>query len=461
MEQSQPVNKIGRDFNFWQFFRFALPTLATQLFLAIFKTIDDGLFVSNFVGADALSAINIVFPLIMLMGGPGMIFAAGGSAVCARKMGEGKPEEAKRCFTTITLLCVLSGMVMGLTCLLFQRPLLRALGATELLMEDCIVYSTITFIDFCFTMSCPVFDFFYSAAGKPGMSMVASLTNGAVNIICDVIFIVMMDLGVLGAALSTFLGSISFCTVGLIFYCNKKHEIHFTTPAKEVGTIVKDVFSVGIASFANTLAMAAGSYIANLVMLDLVGEDGVAAYAIFGYLQYIMGAMLFGFCDGVAAIFSYNYGARNKERIRKYFWYAMKFMAVLSLIIIGICVVFREPLIALYVNKAAEPELYGIVKSGFIVASLYFLFNGVNMFGTKFFTSMGDGKRAAIMSFLRNGVLVIATISLMPMIMGLDGVWWSFPVGETIGFLMVGGTLYANRDNYGYGPSKLALKLDD
>ena len=293
MEQSQPVNKIGRDFNFWQFFRFALPTLATQLFLAIFKTIDDGLFVSNFVGADALSAINIVFPLVMLMGGPGMIFAAGGSAVCARKMGEGKPEEAKRCFTTVILLCALSGMVMGLTCLLFQRPLLRALGATELLMEDCIVYSTITFIDFCFTMSCPVFDFFYSAAGKPGMSMVASPTNGAVNIICDVIFIVVMDLGVLGAALSTFLGSLSFCTVGLIFYCNKKHEIHFTTPAKEVGTIVKDVFSVGIASFANTLAMAAASYIANLVMLDLVGEDGVAAYAIFGYLQYIMGAMLF------------------------------------------------------------------------------------------------------------------------------------------------------------------------
>ncbi|MGI6665627.1 MAG: MATE family efflux transporter [Christensenellaceae bacterium] len=281
----QTTNKIAKEFNFWSLARFAFPTLVMSLFMSIFKTIDDGLFVSNYVGKDALSAINIVWPLTMIVFGVGMMLATGCSAVAAIKIGNGRPEEAKSDFTAMTLFGIVFGCIIAAIGLLFRDPLLHLFGATEMLMEDCKTYATIIFLAMPISMITPIFGFFYVTAGKPTMGLVSAILNGTMNIVFDYIFIVQLQMGVVGAALATVLGDLSICILGLVFYWNKKHEIHFAKPTKKWIPLLGRVSGAGVAQFANHVAMGVSAFISNLVMLRIVGEDGIAAYAILGYLQ--------------------------------------------------------------------------------------------------------------------------------------------------------------------------------
>lgn len=460
-ETMQPVNKIGRNFSFWQLIRFVLPTMATQLFLSIFKTVDDGLFVSNYVGKNALAAINIIFPLTMLMDGLIFVFASGGSAVCAHRMGQGKQEEAKRCFSNVVVMTLLfSAGIAGLA-LLFQKPLLRLLGATDLLMADCVTYSTLIWTANGITMVGPIFDYFYGTAGKPVMSVISSVVNGAVNIVFDLLFIVELRLGVLGAALATTIGNLVFSGIGVIFYSQKKHELYFVKPSfAEMPGLFLETFRLGMSQFFNHVAMSLSSFVANLVMLNLAGEDGVTAYSVIGYLQYMLGSMLFGFADGVAPVFSYNYGAKDKQKIKRYFWYAIRFLVVLSCGIVAVCLIFASPLVSIYINKAQEPELFQMVYSGMHIFPFCFLFSAIGMFAPRFFSSMGDGRSSSFITFMRNGVLLIAATVILPQFWGLTGIWLSMPVGEFLGFLLTLWVFWRNRDNYGYGRNGLALRID-
>lgn len=461
METSQQTqSRIGRDFNFWQLIRFILPTLATSLFLSVFKTIDDGLFVSNYVGKNALSAINIVFPFGMLTGGFAIMFAAGGSAVCARKMGEGKPELAKRDFTGVTLIALATGVLIAILGITFQEPILRMLGATDLLMEDCKTYSSILWLAQPISMLCPLFDFFYSTAGKPHYAMVSSLLNGAMNIIFDIIFIVELEWGIKGAALSTVLGDLAVCLWGLNFYTRRKHEICFAKPERHMLRLLGSVCGTGISQLVNHVAMSISSFVANMVMLRLVGEDGIAAYSILGYLHYMLVSAFIGFADGIAPVFSFNFGARNKERIRRYFWYAVKFIAVLSVVIVAGCFLFSKPLISIYVSEGREPELFAMVLQGMHIFPVTFLFSGFCIFATGMFAALSDGKNSSIISFLRNCVFSILPIIVLPMLWGMSGVWLAVPVGECLSFFVTLIVLYANRNNYGYGKKNIALLID-
>ena len=458
-EVGRSQNRIGRNFTFWQMIRFVLPTMATQLFMAIFATVDDGLFVTNYVGPDALSAIQVIFPLNMLTNGLAMVFASGGSAVCARKMGEGKQEEARRSFNSIFLMTLIGGAFISLMCLSFQKPVLRLLGATELLMTDCIAYSTLMWIFRPLSMACPLFDFFYATAGKPTVSMIASITNGIINIVGDIVFIVWLDMGIAGAAWATIVGDMAYWAVGLIFYSNKKHELHFTKPWPHFGKLLKEIFSIGIAQFLNNISLSVSSFIANSVVLGLAGETGLAAYSIVGYMRYMMNSTMGGFSNGVASIFSFNYGARNKERIKRYFWYAVKFLAVISVIITVLCIVCAPVMIKLYVQPAEEPEVYAMVLHAMHVVPFAFAFIGFAMFSARFFAAMNNGKVASAISFMRNAVFVTASMIIMPLLFGLEGVWLASPMGELLGFILIVTLLYINRNNYGYGKKGIALRI--
>lgn len=461
METTQNTqNKIGQNFSFWQLIRFILPTMATSMFLAIFRTVDDGLFVSNYVGKNALSAVNIVFPFGMLTGGFAIMFAAGGSAVCARKMGEGKPELAKRNFSGVVLIAILTGALIASVGLLFQERILRLLGATDLLMEDCKIYSRIMLLEMPLSMLCPLFDFFYSTAGKPHYAMVSSLLNGTMNVLFDLLLIVKLKWGIAGAALSTTLGDLAVCLWGLTFYINRKHEICFAKPERHLLRLLGSICGTGVSEFVNHVAMSATSFVANMVMLRLVGEDGIAAYSILGYLQYMLISVFIGIADGSAPVFSFNFGARNKERIKRYFWYAIKFIAVLSLIILAGCILFARPLIGIYVSPTKEPELFSMVMEGMRIFPATFLFSGFCIFSAGMFAALSDGKNATIISFLRNCVFSILTILILPAIWGMDGVWAAAPAGECLSFFVTMLVLYLNRNNYGYGRKNIALRID-
>lgn len=453
--------KIGRKFSFGSLIRYILPTMLTSMCLAIFKTLDDGLFVSNFVGKNALSSINIIFPLGAVVGGVTFIFAVGGSAVCAKKMGEGKVQEARHDFTAIVMITAILGLIIGGTLLAFMDPILRMLGATDLLMEDCRTYATILWSAMPMTSLCPVLDFFYPGAGKPIMGMISAFSNGIVNILFDYIFIVRLGFGIKGAAIATVLGSLCTCIIGIVFYSMKKHDVYFVSPTKKWLPLIGNVIRTGFSQFIDNLTMGIINFIANMVMLKLVGEDGIAAYSIIGYLQYMLISAFLGISDGVAPIISYNFGSKNKEQLKKTMKYTYSFIFMLSGVIVALCYVFSRQLAGIYVNAELEPELFSMVMDGMVFAPIGFLFAGAGAFTAGMFAALSNGKFAAIMSFCRNILFSAATIIIFPNIWGLTGVWLSSPISETLSFLLALYILFINRNNYGYGKSGLAYMMDE
>ena len=292
------------------------------------------------------------------------------------------------------------------------------------------------------------------------MSIVSAVINGIVNIICDYIFIVRLQLGVQGAALATIIGDTCFSAIGWVFYADKKHEIHFAKLWPHYGKLFREVFSVGMAQFFNHVAMSATSLIQNIVMLRLAGEDGLAAFSIVGYLQYLLGSSMGGFADGVSAIFSYNYGARDKARIKRYFQYACKFLVGISVAVTALCILLARPLISIYVQETEDPAIFAMVLRGMHISPLCNLFSGFGMFSARFFASMNNGRAAAVISFMRNGIFSIVTLIALPILLGIDGVWLAAPAGELLAFFFILGIYWLNRDNYGYSKSGRALLID-
>lgn len=461
MEEQKTVNKIGQDFSFASLIRYLLPTMITQFFFSVFKTVDDGLFVTNYVGTNALSAINILFPYMVFTDAVAFLFATGGNAVCSRKMGEGKQEEAKASFTSVSIMIFIAVAVIAGISLIFQDPILRLLGATDVLMEDARIYSTYMWVINPITLLGPLFDFFYSTSGKPTMSIICAVVNGIVNIIFDYLFIVVLKLGVRGAAMASSVGNIVFSVIGFVFYLNRKHEIHFTKPYTHWWKLFKEIFSVGMAQFFNQIAIAISSFISTIVILKIAGEDGLAAYSIVGYLQWLVGSGMGGFADGVSSIFSFNYGAGNKERIHRYFWYSIKFLAIASVAIVAVSMIFAKPLISIYVQEDSDKYIFDMVFRGMMMAPLASLFSGYGMFSARFFTAMNNGRLSAFISFMRNGVLIAVTSIVLPMLLGIDGVWLSGPVSEAIAAVLITYILYINRDNYALGKNQFAHLIRD
>ncbi len=461
MEDRAKTNRIGQDFTFSSLIRYLVPTMITQIFISLFKTVDDGLFVTNYVGTNALSAINILFPYMLITDAFAFLFATGGNAVCSRRMGEGRQEEAKASFTSVAIMIVCVTSVISAFSLAFQDPILRILGATDILMEDARIYSTYMWAVNPVTLLGLLFDFFYSTSGRPSMSIICTVINGIVNIIFDILFIVVLKLGVRGAALASQIGNILFTFIGLVFYMNKAHEIHFTKPFPHWWKLFKDIVSVGMAQFFNQAAVALSSYIADVVILGIAGEDGLAAYSIVGYLQWLVGSGMGGFADGVSSIFSYNYGAANRERIHRYFWYCIRFLVFAAAAIVAFTLLFSKPLISIYVQEDTDKYIFDMVFRGLRIACFASLFSGFGMFSARFFTAMNNGRLSAFISFMRNGVFIGAASFILPALFGIDGIWMSMPVSEAVSAVLIAVILYLNRNNYALSKDMVAFMIND
>ena len=441
-------NRIATKFRFWPLVKFALPTMAMALLMAIFKSVDDGLFVSQFVGKDALAAVNLCFPLIIGVFGIAVMFATGGSALVARKIGEGKPEEAKRDFTSVIIISALISALITIPCVIFMEDIVRALGAKDELLEYCKVYGTMSIITTPFSILCPVMEYFYVTAGAPRMGLWSTLVNGAVNLSLDYLFIVVFEWGVFGVALATALGEIAVCLMGFVFYSNKKYAMHFTKPSKNWGHILLHSCKNGMAGLFNSISVGVTAFVINGTMMRLMGSDGVAANAVVSAVGYILISMFIGYSNGVAPVFSYNYGNQNYSMMRRLLKYSAIFLVATQILMVVLCYAFTDPLISLYLQKAKEPELFAVVRSGLHIYCLGFLFSGLNITTSGMFSAVTKGHAASIISVMRNLVLVVVLTLALSALFGIDGVWMANPVGELLSFGIAAALLYKFRYLY-------------
>ncbi len=427
--------------------KFALPTIISMVFMSIYSVVD-GAFVSQFVGTNALSAVNIVMPLITVTIALGTMLGTGGNAVVARKMGEGREPEARRDFSMLTILALAIGLVFTVIGFLFLQPLLRLMGANDAIFSLCYEYAVVTLYFIPMTMLGMLFQVFFITAGKAHLGLAFSVMGGLCNIILDYVFIVPLRMGISGAALATGIGYSVPGMIGFFYFAVKRRGLLFFVRPRFDGRVILKSCTNGSSEMITNLSMGIVTLLLNIILMQMEGENGVAAITIILYAQYLLSSAYMGYSMGIAPVISYNYGKRDYDRLKKIHRISKTVLLISSVFTFGLSLAFAEPLVAIF--SPAGTAVYQMAVQGFRIFAACFLFMGFSIYGSALFTALSNGRVSAILSFLRTLVFVVASVLLLPYIMGLDGVWIAIPVAELLGFLVTLFFLWKLKDVYRY-----------
>ena len=428
-------NPLARNFGGLTLLKFATPTILMMLFMGLY-TITDTVFVSRFVSTDALSAINMVCPVINIIVGLGGMLATGGSAGIARKIGAGRSQETRQDFTFFIAVGAGLGLAIAVIGIIFLDNIVWGLGASAVLFPYCRSYLFVLLLFTPASILQVLFQNLMVTAGHPGLGMVLSVSAGLVNVALDYIFIVIMHMGIAGSALGTGIGYVLPAAIGLIFFARSRGTLRFERPGHGMAAAAKNLRILagsllnGSSELVSQSAAAVTTFLFNGTMLSLMGEDGVAAITILIYTQFMLTALYMGFSMGVAPVISYNHGSGNHVRQRKIFKICLIFIAGASILTFTLSMIFASPLVAIFSPKGSP--VYAIAREGFKIFPFSFLFCGFNIFASSAFTALSNGKVSAMISFLRTFGLITVFLLVLPRILGVTGVWMAVPLAETV-----------------------------
>lgn len=439
-------NLLEKKITLTSLIKYTLPTVIMMMFFSLY-TIVDGMFISRFVGANALSSTNIVYPVINILIGIGVMFATGGSAIVAKTMGENKNEEAREYFTLITISTIIVGIVVEIICIVFINDIIYALGSTKSLFFYCKEYLFFMIIFTPFIILKLYFDYFLVTAGVPNLGLLSSVAGGILNIVLDYVFIVQLNMGVRGAALATCIGYVLPSIVGVIYFFNKNNLLHFVKP-KFNFKIISRSCSNGMSEMVTQISSGLTTFLFNIVMIKFLGEEGVAAITIMLYMQFLLNAAYLGFTSGVSPRISYNYGRQDENQVGNLFKYSIIIISAFGVITFIMSRAMSEILISLFATKGST--LFEISHNGFMIFSISFLVAGINIFGSGMFTAFSNGKISAILSLLRTFVFFLMGIFVLPRIMGVDGVWLVVPFAEVATMIVSLIFMYKYKKEYLY-----------
>jgi len=439
-------NALAQNFNAFSLLRFALPSIAMMIFMGLY-TIVDTIFAARFVNEYALSAINIVCPVVNVTVGLGTMLASGGSAIISREMGRGMAQKAKEDFSLIIVAGIALGLMITLTGLSCRSALIYALGASDLLYPYCRDYLTILLLFLPANVLQTLFQNLFVAAGKPGLGFAVSIAAGAANIVFDYVFIVCAGMGIAGAALGTGIGYSLPAAVGLIYFSKNTGTLSFCRPKLDIKLLGECCYN-GSSEMLGQLAGAVTTLLFNQIMISLAGESGVAAITIIIYSQFLLSTLYIGYSMGVAPVIGYHYGSQNTQQQKVIFRICIRFILITSLLTFLLCLSCSRFLSALFVDS--NSDAYRLSVTGFSLFAYSFLFCGLNIFTSAMFTAFSNGVISAVLSLLRSFGLVTAGLLVLPKLCGLVGVWLAVPIAEGIVFLLSLLCLYQYRKRYGY-----------
>ncbi len=439
-------NILDRKWSAGSLLRFAFPTIVMMIFMGLY-TVVDTIFVAQFVNTDALSSINIVCPIINLTVGLGTMLATGGNAIVSRKMGAGKHQEAKEDFTLLILTGAVIGFFIFLGGTIWIDKIVYALGASDLLFPYCKDYLVVLFWFIPANILQTLFSNLFVTAGKPGLGFGLSVLAGAANILLDYLFIVPCGLGIRGAALGTGFGYLIPTAAGLVYFARSKGTLSFTRTTWKWAVIGESCFN-GSSEMVSQLAAAVTTFLFNRAMMNLLGENGVAAITIMIYSQFLLNTLFIGYSMGIAPIIGFHYGNKNDVQQKRVFSVSMRFIGLASALVFAVSLFGGPCMVRLFADEASE--VYQIAANGFTIFSYGFLFCGLNIFASAMFTALSNGKVSAVLSFLRTFGLLAGGILLLPRIWGITGVWLAVPVAEGIMFIVSAACLLHYRKRYSY-----------
>ena len=439
--------KLSDHFTYSKLLRFVFPSIIMMIFTSIYGVVD-GLFVSNFAGKTAFASINLVMPFVMILGGIGFMIGTGGTALVSKVLGEGKKEKTNKIFTMMIIFTLLLGTLLSVIGVVSMPWVADFLGATEEMMEDCILYGRIvTGFTVAFMLQ-NVFQSFLIAAEKPKLGLLATVLAGVTNMVLDAIFIIVFKWGVAGAAIAT---GLSQCVGGifpLIYFSRDNSSLLRLTNTKLEIKPILNACGNGSSELMSNISSSVVSMIYNFQLMKYVGEDGVSAYGVLMYVQFIFVAIYIGYAIGCAPITGYHFGAQNHGELKNMLRKSAFLSAISGVVLTILAIVLSSPLAKLFVGY--DEELYELTRHAFSLFAYSFLLAGFNIFTSSFFTALNNGAVSAAISFMRTLIFQTSSVLILPIFLGVDGIWWAITVAEVFAFILSLIFLFAKREKYHY-----------
>ncbi len=439
--------RLSDHFTYKNLLRFVLPSIVMMVFTSIYGVVD-GLFVSNYAGKTAFAAINIVMPFIMVLGGIGFMIGTGGTALVSKVLGEGDGKKANRYFSMMVLFTLVVGAVLTVIGVVFMEPVSRLLGATDDMIDDCVVYGRIVNGFTISFMLQNVFQSFLIAAEKPRLGLGATVAAGVTNMVLDALFVAVFDWGVAGAAIAT---GISQCVGGvlpLIYFMRPNSGRLHLVPAKLELKPILSACGNGSSELMSNISSSIVSMLYNFQLLKYIGEDGVSAYGVLMYVQFAFVAIFIGYSIGCAPIVGYNYGAKNFAELKNMRKKSIRLMAASGIVLAALAFLLGPPIAKIFVGY--DKELFELTVHAFQLFSFAFIFAGFNIFASSFFTALNNGAVSAAISFLRTLLFQTSSVMLLPLIFGVDGIWYAVTAAEVFACIISTVFLIIKQKKYNY-----------
>lgn len=446
MSKKNPI-QLSDHFTYARLFRFVLPSIVMMVFTSIYGVVD-GLFVSNFAGKTAFASINLIMPFLIILGAIGFMLGTGGTALVSRVLGEGDKERANKYFSMITLFGILLGVILTVVGVLTMRPMAILLGATEAMVDDCVLYGRIVVCFLTSFMLQNMFQSFLIAAERPKFGLLITLAAGVTNMVLDALFVGVFRWGIAGAAIATGISQTVGGVVPLMYFLfSKSSPLRLRWTKFEAQPLLRSCAN-GSSELMSNISGSLIGMLYNAQLMRFLGEDGVATYGVLMYVQFIFVAIDIGYSIGCAPIISYHYGARNHPELRNLLMKGLKVMGILGIVMTIAAISLSETLANIFVGYDAT--LCELTRHAFHLFSCAFLLAGFNIFLSSFFTALNNGGVSAAISFLRTLVFQAASVILLPMALDVDGLWWAASAAEALAFVVSIGFLLAMKGKYHY-----------
>ena len=440
---SKQTIQLSDHFNYNRLLRFVLPCVGTMLFTSIYGIVD-GLCVSNFVGKTAFAAVNLIMPVPMLVGSVGFMLGTGGSAIVGITLGEGDREKADRYFSLFVWTALLAGIVLAVVGILIVRPAAALLGAEGEMLDYAVRYGRLLMACLPAFILQNLFQSFFVTAEKPHLGFAFTVAAGGTNMVLDVLLVGMLHGGVEGAAIATFISQVVGGVLPLFYFLSRRStsSIHLGRTQWNSG-VIRSACINGSSELMTNLSMSLVNILYNYQLLRFAGENGVAAYGVIMYAAFLFAAVFVGYAVGSAPIVSYHYGARNHAELNNLYSKSLRLIGVMAVLMTALSMVLIPYVARIFVGYDAE--LLALTNHAFRVYALHFFLMGFNVYASSFFTALGDGVTSALISFLRTLLFQLLALILLPLVLGIEGVWLAVTVAEA-GALCVTVRMFVRKD---------------
>ena len=439
--------QLSDHFDYKKLLRFTMPSIVMMIFTSIYGVVD-GFFVSNFVGKTPFAAVNFIMPFLMILGAVGFMFGTGGSALIAITIGAGDRRRANRLFSLFVYVSAICGILIAVFGFLFIRPIASMLGAEGILLDQCVSYGRILLPALPALILEYEFLSYFSTAEKPQLGLAFTIAAGVTNMVLDALFVAVFHWGLTGAAAATALSQAVGGIAPLFYFCCPNTSILRLTKTKFDGKALLKACTNGSSELMSNISMSLVSMLYNAQLIRYAGEDGVAAYGVLMYVNFVFLAAFIGYSVGAAPVIGYHFGAANHGEMQNLLKKSLFIIGICSITMFCLAELLAQPFSVIFVGYA--PDLMAMTQKGFRIFSFSFLFAGIAIYGSSFFTALGNGLISALISFLRTLLFQTAAVLIFPLLWGIDGIWISIAAAELMAAAVTALFLIKKRSKYHY-----------